>query len=55
MDYGSDLVEHFLLSELRAEGHITQVNRAWVYQTSNHAYEITLRARKIKRKTRLTE
>lgn len=55
MDYGSDLVEHFLLSELHAEGHITYVGRNWVFSSGNHDYEVTLRARKIKRKTRLTE
>lgn len=55
MDYGSDLVEYFLLSELRAEGHITQVGRNWIYQSGNHDYVITIRARKIPRKERLVE
>lgn len=56
MDYGADLVEHFLYSELQAEGHLTQVERGqWVYRSGDHAYQVTIRAEKVKRKTRLTE
>ena len=52
-DYGEDIVAHFLLSELRAEGHVDQVGRKWMYTTGNLSYEITLRARKVKTRKRL--
>lgn len=56
MDYGADLVAHFLYSELQAEGHLTQVDRGqWVYRSGDHDYQVTIRAKKIKTRKRLTE
>lgn len=54
-NYGADLVEHFLLSELRAEGHITQVGRDWMYRAGENHYQITVRAKRVKVKKRLEE
>lgn len=55
-DYGPDLVTHFLLNELRAEGHLVRVeNNVWVYQTPQRDYRITLKATPIPRKVRLRE
>lgn len=57
-DYGPDLVAHFLLNELRAEGYITQVERdQWVYRGEGDSsdYLITLRATPIKKVRRLID
>lgn len=54
-DYGSDLVAHFLLQELRAEGHIEQVGRRWIYVGHNHDYVIDITAIQQEKVIRLAE
>lgn len=55
-DYGPDLIAHFLLNELRAEGHIVQVERDhWVYQGPYEDYEVSLRVTPIPKTGRLRE
>lgn len=54
-DYGSDLIEHFLLQELLAEGHIEQVGRRWMYLGDNHDYVIDVTAVRVDKVIRLSE
>lgn len=54
-DYGEDLVSHFLLNELRAEGHLELTSRGWLYSGHHDDFLVGITVKKINKTVRLSE
>lgn len=54
-DYGESLVAHFLMNELRAEGHLERYGNDLVYVGDRCDYVVTVTAKKINKTVRLSE
>lgn len=54
-DYGESLVAHFLMNELRAEGHLERHGNDLVYVGDRCDYVVTVTAKKINKTVRLSE
>jgi len=54
-DYGENIVNHLLYSELRAEGYLNHDGKRWVYEGQKCDYEVVITTRKIPKTIRLSE